>query len=261
MATYDDLGVPTILRGSNKTGDYYVVRASGTVVAEYPHWLGKDTVESHINTYADTAGVEEIILADGARNVYGNRNLEKLTGNDADNILLGGQGKTLIEGGEGNDTLNGGVFSDTLVGGGGADTFQFGEDADCKASTILYEDVIEDFDPAVDRIVLNTATFKNLAPGFSFVVTDTKANLDKLSSQIIYCTENGGLYYNPNKEKANFTTYAKIGRNSSVGDEGGLFVTLSNKPLITKANIWIQLVDPSKVKPFQPTSQTNPVVQ
>jgi Ca2+-binding RTX toxin-like protein len=262
MATFDDKGIAQSLIGSSKEGDYYIVRAKDTSVWEYdaPDWLGKDTVESHLEYFQDAGGIEEIILGEGGKNVWANRNVEKITGNAADNVILGGQGVTTIDGGAGNDTLNGGIFDDTLTGGAGSDVFQFGEDFNWNASTILYTDTITDFDPSKDRIVLNTADFKNLKPGFTFEVASKIAGIDLLKSQVIYCSENGGLYYNPNQGKKGFASFSRV-NGTFVYDAGGLFAVLENKPNLERKHIFISIVDPKKIKDFQPTSQTNSVVQ
>ena len=264
MATFDDKGIPQSLLGSSKEGDYYIVRAKDTSVWEYdaPDWLGKDTLESHLENYTDAGGIEEIVLGENAKNVWANRNVEKITGNSQDNIIWGGQGKTVISGGAGNDTINSGIFNDTLTGGEGSDVFQFGEDFNWNASTILYTDTITDFDVSKDIIVLNTSDFKNLKSGFTFEVASKVAGLDLLKSQIIYCSENGGLYYNPNQGKKAFASFSRVnGSGTFVYDAGGLFAVLPNKPALERKHIYITIVDPKKIKDFQPTSQTNPVVQ
>jgi Ca2+-binding RTX toxin-like protein len=264
MATFDDKGIAQSLIGSSKEGDYYIVRNKDTNVNEYDHpdWLGKDVVESHVETYTDAGGIEEIILGEGGKNVVANRNVQKITGNDQPNMIWGGQGKTVIDGGAGNDSINSGIYNDTITGGAGADTFNFGEDVDWNASTIMYTDTIKDFNPDEDRIVLNTASFKALKSGFTFEVAKTIKGLDLLKSQIIYCSENGGLYYNPNQGKKGFASFSRVnGSGTFVYDDGGLFAVLANKPALERRHVWITIVDPKKVKDFQPTAQTNPVVQ
>lgn len=262
MATFDDKGIRTSLIGSSKQGDYYIVRAVGTSINEYDHpdWLGKDTVESHLENYIDSGGIEEIFVGESGKNVWANRNAEKLTGNKEDNILLGGQGKTTIDGGAGNDTINSGIFNDTLIGGEGSDVFHFGEDGNWNVGTVTYTDAIKDFNPDVDRIVLNTASFKALKKGFTFEVASTTKGLDLLTSQIIYCSQNGGLYYNPNQGKKGFAGVSRV-NGTFVYDDGGMFAVLENKPMLERKHVWISLIDPKKVVDFQPTSQTNPVVQ
>jgi Ca2+-binding RTX toxin-like protein len=262
MAILDDKGIRQTLIGSSKEGDYYIVRNKDTRVNEYDHpdWLGKDTVESHVDIYVDAGGIEEILLGEGGKNVVANRNVEKIVGNDQPNMIWGGQGTSVIDGGAGNDTINSAIFDDTLIGGEGSDVFHFGEDGNWNASTILYTDTILDFDVEKDRIVLNTSDFKNLKSGFTFEVASKVSGIDLLRSQIIYCSENGGLYYNPNQGKKGFAGFSKI-NNTFVYDDGGLFAVLANKPALERKHIWITIVDPKKVKDFQPTSLTGSLVQ
>jgi Ca2+-binding RTX toxin-like protein len=264
MAILNDKGIAQSLIGSSKEGDYYIVRAKDTSVWEYdaPDWVGHDVVESHLETYVDAGGIEEIVLGEGGKNVVANRNVQKITGNSQDNIIWGGQGTSVIDGGAGNDTINSGIFNDTLIGGEGNDVFQFGEDFNWNASTTTYTDTITDFDVSKDRIVLNTADFKNLKSGFTFEVASKVAGLDLLKSQVIYCSENGGLYYNPNQGKKGFAGFSRVnGSGTFVYDAGGLFAVLPNKPALERKHIFISIVDPRKVVDFQPTSQTNSVVQ
>jgi len=260
MATFDDNGIAQTLLGSSKEGDYFIVRNKDTHVNEYDGWLGKDTVESHLETYTDAGGIEKIIIGEGGKDVVANRNASEIIGNSKDNVIWGGQGTSKIDGGAGNDSINGGIFNDTITGGAGADTFNFGEDQNWNASTIIYTDTITDFDTNLDRIVLNTASFKALKSGFTFEDAKSTKGLDLLKSQIIYCSENGGLYYNPNEGKKGFAGFSRV-NGTFVYDDGGLFAVLENKPALEKKHLWITIVDPKKVKDFQPTSQTNPVVQ
>jgi Ca2+-binding RTX toxin-like protein len=262
MATFDDNGIFQTLLGSSKEGDYYIVRNKDTRVNEYDHpdWLGKDTVESHVETYTDAGGIEKIIIGDDGKDVVANRNVNEIIGNSKDNAIWGGQGTSVIDGGAGNDSINGGIYNDTITGGEGSDVFQFGEDVDWNASTTTYTDTITDFDVSKDRIVLNTASYKALRSGFTFEVASKVAGLDLLKSQVIYCSENGGLYYNPNQGKKGFAGFSKV-NGTFVYDDGGLFAVLENKPNLERKHIFISIVDPKKVKDFQPTSQTNPVVQ
>ena len=262
MGVFDDKGMAQSLIGSSKEGDYYIVRARNTEVVEYGHpdWVGKDTVESHVETYVDAGGIEEIVVGKGGYNVVAARDAQKITGNDQPNIIWGGQGKSAIDGGKGDDSLNGGIFEDTLTGGEGNDTFNFGEDKNWNASTIIYVDVIKDFDVNRDQIVLNTASYKALRPGFTFEVAKSIEGLDLLKSQIIYCSENGGLYYNPNQGKKAFAGFSRV-NGTFVYDAGGLFAIFENKPMLERKHIFISIVDPKKVVDFEPTNQAGPFVQ
>ena len=71
--------------------------------------------------------------------------LEGTGGND---VLVGQDGDDLITGGVGDDIIIDGAGSDTLTGGPGRDTFVFRHDGEI--------DEITDFDPALDRLDLNS---------------------------------------------------------------------------------------------------------
>ena len=81
-------------------------------------------------------------------NIEGTGHADTLTGDNQDNTLSGFGGNDTLAGGGGNDTLVGGFGDDTLFGGGGNDIFVF-ESGDGA-------DAIEDFDPAADRIDLQS---------------------------------------------------------------------------------------------------------
>ena len=87
------------------------------------------------------AGGDNGDLLIAIENVIGTAYDDRLTGDDAANVLTGlagadtlagGLGADTLNGGDGNDTLNGGVGGDSLTGGAGHDTFLFrgGDGAD-----------------------------------------------------------------------------------------------------------------------------------
>ena len=65
--------------------------------------------------------------------------------------MRGGAGGDMLSGGAGDDTLRGGLGGDVLAGGAGADTFVY--EAAAESSGLAF-DMLADFDPAADRIVL-----------------------------------------------------------------------------------------------------------
>ena len=71
-----------------------------------------------------------------------------LSGTDGDDVLVGGAGDDTLAGGAGDDILVDGAGFDDLTGGAGRDTFVFRADG--------VEDVIQDFDPALDRLDLSS---------------------------------------------------------------------------------------------------------
>jgi Ca2+-binding RTX toxin-like protein len=77
-----------------------------------------------------------------------------IAGGAGDDTLTGGAGSDLLSGGAGDDRLIGRGGGDNLRGGPGADSFVFGiADADADATTPA-TDVIEDFEPGIDRVEL-----------------------------------------------------------------------------------------------------------
>lgn len=96
-------------------------------------------------------------------NAWGGRGADKISGNDAANMLFGGEGDDTLAGNGGSDALNGGAGNDvlqggadgdnliggagmdTLTGGAGGDTFVFTSVSDFGGSTRTTCDVITDF--------------------------------------------------------------------------------------------------------------------
>ncbi|NNU80259.1 hypothetical protein HMH01_07380 [Halovulum dunhuangense] len=72
---------------------------------------------------------------------------DRLVSSNGADRLDGGLGDDRIEGGRGDDILRGGPGNDTLAGGDGADTFIF-------RTTHSGQDVVTDFDPDADRLIL-----------------------------------------------------------------------------------------------------------
>ena len=95
----------------------------------------------------------DLILA-GAGNdiVTGGSGDDLLYGHAGADVLRGDAGADTLMGGAGNDRLEGGAGDDVLRGGDGADTFVFSAG----------QDIITDFDPAVDRIVLDARLWTGL---------------------------------------------------------------------------------------------------
>lgn len=82
----------------------------------------------------------------GNDTIYGNQGRDTLKGQGGNDSLFGGAGNDKLFGGKGSDLLDGGAGRDVLTGGRGADTFFFSAHAG--------NDVIRDFDPNADTIIL-----------------------------------------------------------------------------------------------------------
>lgn len=118
---------------------------------------------------AKLLGVANLDLtgSDASNRLIGNSGRNKLVGGEGDDVLKGGEGRDqtwhakngvsnadILIGGDGDDklcgqsgsdTLQGGAGDDFLFGGGGRDTFIFDSGSD----------IIADFDPYVDRLVID----------------------------------------------------------------------------------------------------------
>ncbi|MFN3643516.1 MAG: calcium-binding protein [Gemmobacter sp.] len=94
---------------------------------------------------------------------------DAMRGGPDNDRLLGHGGNDVIDGGVGNDTILGGGWRDTLIGGAGDDVLRngAGRDAFVFRSAQHGADRIKDFDPASDRIWLDSgaADFAGLGSG------------------------------------------------------------------------------------------------
>lgn len=78
---------------------------------------------------------------DSTENVIGGEGDDRITGNDADNVLIGGAGADTLRGGDGADRLLANGDRDRLFGGSGADVFDFTTElSNGETSTILISD-------------------------------------------------------------------------------------------------------------------------
>ena len=108
------------------------------------------------------AGNDSVFGGKGKDALFGGEGNDCLSGDlDADR-LLGGPGDDILFGGRGNDLLSDGEGNNTLVGGLGRDFFECGFvgnnlcvlGIDPAATDINSSDIIESFDPDLDRIGL-----------------------------------------------------------------------------------------------------------
>ncbi|MSU90120.1 hypothetical protein GE300_10910 [Rhodobacteraceae bacterium 2CG4] len=95
-------------------------------------------------------GDDLVISSNGDDRLWGNAGRDRLEGGRGDDRLRGGQGDDRLDGGEGGDRLSGGRGDDLLSGGEGADTFVF------RAAQEGH-DVIDDYQPGLDRLLLRGA--------------------------------------------------------------------------------------------------------
>ncbi|TNE63534.1 MAG: hypothetical protein EP335_09705, partial [Alphaproteobacteria bacterium] len=124
------------------------------------------------------AGVQEhytVFIMDGVviENAYGAAGSDRISGNDADNLLEGNAGNDTLAGGAGADTLLGGGGNDSLTGSTGADRFVF--DAGWG------DDTITDFDAVTDVIDMSgTGLYRDgvtiTQAGSDVIVADSGGN-------------------------------------------------------------------------------------
>jgi Ca2+-binding RTX toxin-like protein len=88
-----------------------------------------------------------------ARTITAGRGDDVLGGGDGGDTLLGGEGDDLLRGGGGDDRIEPGPGSDIAFGGPGADLFVF--EADDTHAGQVWIDVVGDFTPGEDRLLLS----------------------------------------------------------------------------------------------------------
>lgn len=123
----------------------------------------------------------------------GGRGDDRLDGGASWDMLRGDRGNDILRGGPGADRLIGGIGADELTGGKGADEFVF----DARPGRANF-DLVHDFDPRQDLIVLENAAFIGLHEGrlgsakFTANATGTAVDFD---DRILYNTTTGALLY------------------------------------------------------------------
>lgn len=100
-----------------------------------------------------------------------------------DDTLLSGKGDDWLFGEDGNDRLDGRLGNDVLTGGGGADIFVFASTLDGATNV----DLVIDFTPGIDQIVLNPTVFTAYSGNFNSYVG--------LGAHLIYNDAIGTLSY------------------------------------------------------------------
>ena len=183
------------------------------------------TVASTLKLYAGDTGIERAVIGTGTKlsaattgavalsldaselgnaiSLIGNSGANTLSGTAYSDIINAGSGADRVYGGAGDDTIYGGLGNDTLSGGDGADWFVF----NTTPSSIANKDVITDFMPGTDKIVLSLATFKALGSSvgdlgeaqFWYGAGVVKGH--DADDRIVYDTASGALYYDADGSK------------------------------------------------------------
>lgn len=200
--------------------------------------LGEDTTTG-IDTINANAGNDTIITGGGGSVVSASKGNDSIIGGAGNDSFLGGSGTDIMTGGDGSDSLQGWRDNDTLTGGAGADYFIYAAGAftstvfntvvndaiiapvavtSVASATSIGLDSITDFQPGVDKIVLDGAV--TTVPGFTDPVglftalsatqpvgvaiinvtataaTSIRAIADNSSGLLVYNKADGSLWYN-----------------------------------------------------------------
>nr|WP_287527751.1 calcium-binding protein [Okeania sp. SIO2C2] len=190
--------------------------------------VGQDTLNGDRGDDTVNGGPDEDKL-------FGKSGNDLLIGRPGNDILLGGDGNDTLEGGIGRDRLNGGAGNDQLTGGGSIDRFIFNTNVEFQSEDVGI-DVITDFSQTQeDIILLDLRTFTainsesgagfSIASEFAIVTNDQEAAT--VDGIIVYNSENGQLFYNPNGSQTGFGS-------------GGQFATLTNIPSIEAEDFFLR---------------------
>ncbi|MDR9395053.1 MAG: hypothetical protein RI571_12190 [Roseovarius sp.] len=120
--------------------------------------VGDDTIKGDggHDSLGGGPGRDRIMAGAGDDAVGGGLGNDRIDGGVGDDFLAGGGRDDTLDGGDGDDRLNAGPGNDVLTGGPGADVFVFRAHGGCE------RDVVTDFDPARDKVLLDAAAIPAL---------------------------------------------------------------------------------------------------
>ncbi|NEQ36033.1 MAG: trypsin-like serine protease [Okeania sp. SIO3I5] len=212
------------ISGNSTFGEYSV----DTRVSAYASFIDNILLLSQTGTREN----DTLVGGTGNDTINGARGNDRLVGRDGDDlligrrgkdILLGGAGDDVLEGGIGRDRLNGGAGNDTLSGGGGIDRFIFNTNEQFQSEDVGIDEITDFSQTQEDILLLDLGTFTaidsdsgtgfSIADEFATVANDGQAATS--DAVIVYNSNNGNLFYNPNGNAAGFGS-------------GGQFATLTN---------------------------------
>ncbi|NEN91440.1 MAG: hypothetical protein F6K48_22050, partial [Okeania sp. SIO3H1] len=190
--------------------------------------VGQDTLNGDRGDDTVNGGPDEDKL-------FGKSGNDLLIGRSGNDILLGGDGNDTLEGGIGRDRLNGGAGDDQLTGGGSIDRFIFNTNEEFQIEDVGIDTITDFSQTQGDIILLDQTTFSalnsdsgtsfSIASEFATVTNDQEAAT--VDGIIVYNSENGNLFYNPNGSQAGFSS-------------GGQFATLTNIPSIEAEDFFLR---------------------
>ncbi len=160
--------------------DRIIVDDAGDRVAESRKWDGHDTVESSVDFRMGRKHIEDLELTGDARLGAGNGLTNRITGNDADNVL---------DGGKNNDTLIGGLGDDRYLIRAPGDT------------------AVEKFDEGVDEVL----AFRSYA---------LEAHIEKLFMQTVFTKDGDPAIFNAIGNGVDNTIVGTPFANFIIGREG-----------------------------------------
>jgi len=156
---------------------------------------GDDTVSGGAGNDALIGGAGKDVIDGGDGNdvIWGEKDDDSLYGGAGDDTIYGGQGNDIIAGGDGNDFITGDKGNDNLTGGAGSDKFVFNQVGSANA------DVVVDFTPNTDKIVLQGDPFASLGVSVENTEFQTIANFNTgnigTTTGLVYDSANGKLYF------------------------------------------------------------------
>ncbi len=233
------------VNGATELGDRFRVKAKGDKAIFQRVNLGKfalniDAVEQlEVNGGGgdETFTLENLAPTDIKKVVFnGGEGNDRLSGQDARVKIQadGGEGHDVLLGSNQNDRLAGGQGNDSLTGGAGRDQFVFEGDSRFGQAN-LGSDRITDFQQGYDSIVIDKTVFSFLASAAGgaldaseFELVQPGQSAAESDALISYNLGTGQVYYNANGSQPGF------------GDEGGLFATLENRPVLTAQDFQVQ---------------------
>ncbi len=180
-------------------------------------------------------GKDTLNGGNGNDNLIGGNSNDRLNGGKGKDTLNGGRGKDILLGGSGRDRLNGGVGNDELTGGPSIDQFIFDSNKRFRRNDIGIDTITDFSQTQGDIILLDQKTFTAInsesGTGFSitseFAIVTNNQQAATSDAVIVYNSENGKLFYNPNGSKAGFGS-------------GGQFATLTNIPLLEAEDFFLR---------------------
>ncbi|NER04630.1 MAG: hypothetical protein F6K17_19460, partial [Okeania sp. SIO3C4] len=214
--------------------DTYIGRAGNDLIRSHE---GDDILSGGPGEDTLEAGVDDDSLNGGSGNdrMFAGSGDDLLIGRPGNDILLGGEGDDTLEGGIGRDRLNGGPGNDQITGGGSIDRFIFNTNQEFQTEDVGIDTITDFSQTQRDIILLDLTTFTaiNSEPGTGFSITSEFATVtddesaENSNAVIVYNSENGNLFYNPNGSEAGFS-------------DGGQFATLTNTPELEAEDLFLR---------------------